>query len=516
MTRITLAAALATTILATPASAQANEEAVATVIRLMVAEGVLSPEKAEAMRTRYAGERASRQPPSVVAETPRAMPAASKAVSLPLPTAGGARLAQELPFDPSLGRSAPAASRASDAAAARVRPAQGSLIDRITLDGDFRIRWQGEFFNKGNSRTIPDFASIVANGGTNAPINTYANTDQDRGRIRIRTRVGITAAVTPRVSVFFRMAVGNDTEPNATNETLGDYFNRDQLVADRAYIRYQVNKSLAFQGGRMANPFFSTDMTWDQDLNPEGVALVGEKQIGEGIRLFGTVGAFALQDFLRSPDRWLHAGQIGLEAPLGPVLSAKVAGTYYHYVNVKGRSGDEASRPGLIVKGNSLFDVQPAQGRIVPGLASPFHIGEVTAAATYSGLAPIVISLTGEVARNFAFDRGSVDRLPLLTGTPTGGMAYSTEFRIGSARVARHGDWQAVVTWRRMESDSLIDAFTEGDFGLGGTNSQGAYFDLLYGIGANTWIEGLFYNTKSLGQQKLDVRMFRAALLTRF
>ncbi|PTQ13030.1 hypothetical protein CLG96_02495 [Sphingomonas oleivorans] len=517
-----LGLALATAFVQAPAFAADStppfDEAVETVIRLMVAEGVITPAKADAMRERYARERrtaaATTPAPATTSPSP-AMPvtfAAADPVALPRQAGGGAA-----PPDPSLGRLAPAASRAADAAAARVPAARGALPDRVRIDGDFRIRWQGEYFAKHNSPNIPDFATIIANGGTTAPISNFLNATQDRTRLRYRARLGFTAAASPRVSAFFRLVVGNETEPTSTNETLGDYFNKDDVVVDRAYMRYRFNDALAFQGGRMANPFYSTDMFWDQDVNPEGVALVGEKRIGGGgTSIFGAAGIFALQDLLKSPDRWLYAGQLGIDTPLAGDLSLKIAGAYYHYRHISGRLGDEASRPGLVVKGNSLFDVQPAPGRIVPGLASRFHIGDVTGALSYAAIQGLAVTFTGEVARNFGHSASELGRLTLLTGDPTGDMAYSAEIRVGSARVVRNGDWQVALTWRRLESDSLLDAFTEGDFGLGGTNVQGGYLDLLYGVSDNTWLEALAYDTKSLGDQAQRVHMLRMALLTRF
>ena len=37
----------------------------------------------------------------------------------------------------------------------------------------------------------------------------------------------------------------------------------------------------------------------------------------------------------------------------------------------------------------------------------------------------------------------------------------------------KFGDWQAAVGYRYVESDAVVDGFTDSDFGGGGTNVQG-------------------------------------------
>lgn len=37
----------------------------------------------------------------------------------------------------------------------------------------------------------------------------------------------------------------------------------------------------------------------------------------------------------------------------------------------------------------------------------------------------------------------------------------------------KRGDWQAGLQYKHIESDAVVDGFTDSDFGLGGTNMKG-------------------------------------------
>ena len=53
--------------------------------------------------------------------------------------------------------------------------------------------------------------------------------------------------------------------------------------------------------------------------------------------------------------------------------------------------------------------------------------------------------------------------------------------------MARSGDWNVSLTYRWLGSDAVLDAFTNSDFGLGGTNNKGFILGGNYGIDKNTW-----------------------------
>src|SRR5207302_1745902 len=46
----------------------------------------------------------------------------------------------------------------------------------------------------------------------------------------------------------------------------------DRISVGQAYLGYRGIRDLTLTAGRMPNPFVTTSMTWDPDINPEGLA----------------------------------------------------------------------------------------------------------------------------------------------------------------------------------------------------------------------------------------------------
>jgi len=94
----------------------------------------------------------------------------------------------------------------------------------------------------------------------------------DRFRERIRLRFNAEAKLNDQIKGGFSLASGDLNDPVSTNETAGQYDTRKALAIDRAYATYNPNwfRPLTVTGGKFAYTWFSTEMVWDKDLNPEG------------------------------------------------------------------------------------------------------------------------------------------------------------------------------------------------------------------------------------------------------
>jgi hypothetical protein len=72
-----------------------------------------------------------------------------------------------------------------------------------------------------------------------------------------------------------------------------DNFKRDDVVLSRAYLRYAPVPQLDLRVGKFENPFLVTEMLWDNDLHPNGVALQTEYfSRDEKIRLTGRIADY--------------------------------------------------------------------------------------------------------------------------------------------------------------------------------------------------------------------------------
>ena len=406
---------------------------------------------------------------------------------------------------------------------------------RIRLFGDVRVRGEGVFFTDQNDNTgaFPNFNAI----NTGAPFDVAGfefapqlNADQDRYRLRLRVRLGAEADLGNGFSAGLRIATGENNSPVSTNQSLGlanqaqgGNFSKYALWLDRGFLAYEAgpnpNKLFRVSLGRFDNPFFATEMIWDDDLGFDGVAVQARYEVTSGLTPFLTAGAFPVfnTDFnfatnqpakFKSSDKWLYGGQLGADWKPHKDYELKLAAAYYYFDNVEGQLSDpfiplsasdqgntDNSRPSFAQKGNTY---QPLH-RIVAsplnnfgtinqfqyyGLATPFHEVALTARLDINRWEPFQISLWGEWVRNLAFDRNAIEQVAVnnrgasttpgtLNSFDGGDTAWMVNLRVGSPTLEKTWDWQVGVNYRYVESDAVVDGFTDSDFGLGGTNFKG-------------------------------------------
>jgi hypothetical protein len=92
---------------------------------------------------------------------------------------------------------------------------------------------------------------------------------RDRGVLR--GRLGASYAVNDRFTVGARIATGDPDDPNSTDITLDEFVDDLTVSLDQAYARYRFD-DLEIVGGKFANPFARTELIWDGDVNPYGLA----------------------------------------------------------------------------------------------------------------------------------------------------------------------------------------------------------------------------------------------------
>ncbi|WP_157995337.1 putative porin [Peristeroidobacter soli] len=368
-------------------------------------------------------------------------------------------------------------------------------LDRISWSGDFRLRYHGDFFDSGNFPFVPDVQAINNAGGvTTADGFPFVNATEDRNRVRYRARMELTAKVTDGVKVGIGLASGQDNGPISTNKTFGDYFTKDAGWIDLAYIEAQPFKQLTLIGGRMANPFFSTDLVWDTDLRMEGVAAQFRQPFGPAT-VFLNGGAFPLRELDVESDSWLYAGQLGSKLTFGN-LEFTLAGAYYDFDNVQSKLNppdgsrlNDFTRPPILGPGNSVFNMRTDGLTTLAGLASKFELMNITADVAYRFGDGKAVRFTGDYVRNRALDTAEIDRLRGEPGVPAGDTGWQARIQVGDVRIADRHDWSFAATYRKLETDAVLAAFTDSDFGVyGGTDLKGYAVEASYGLTRNTWL----------------------------
>jgi hypothetical protein len=101
-----------------------------------------------------------------------------------------------------------------------------------------------------------------------------ADQSQGRNRERFRLRINGNAKLNDDISGGFTVASGDVNDPISTNQTTNQFYTRKAIAIDRAFMNYNPHqfKPLTLTGGKFAYPWYNTELTWDMDLNPEGLA----------------------------------------------------------------------------------------------------------------------------------------------------------------------------------------------------------------------------------------------------
>ncbi len=414
---------------------------------------------------------------------------------------------------------------------------------RFKFKGDFRLRYQRDSFSPDNHPLgYFDWQKINSSGGLDkAGEEAYLNTTEDVNRLRIRMRLGIDATITNNFKAGLRLATGNPDDPVSTNQTLGQYGQGYGISIDQAYLKYDYFNldgypSMTLWGGRIPNPWFSTDLVYDEDLNFEGLAsqfrfgLDGGDDLfeqDERMRsLFLTLGVFPLQQSSRYTDKWIVGGQFGTDLKFEDQSRFKIALAYYDYKNVQavpntlGSRENDWSAPEWIQKGNTVARISNDVGetaattRLV-GLASDFNILNLTGQYDYAGFAPIHVIVTADYAKNLGFDKQEVSN---LNGSEIDEQttAYRAKFTLGWPIVSKFGDWQAFLGWRYIERDAVLDAFTDSDFHLGGTDAKGWVVGGKYGLTENTWLRARWLSTDEISGPLLGIDILQIDLNAKF
>ncbi len=98
--------------------------------------------------------------------------------------------------------------------------------------------------------------------------------NQDRNRERYRARFYINARLNQDISGGLGLSTGDLNDPITSNQTANQFYTRKPFALDRAWISYNPHqaKALTLIGGKFAYPWYRTQLTWDDDIFPEGVA----------------------------------------------------------------------------------------------------------------------------------------------------------------------------------------------------------------------------------------------------
>ncbi len=391
---------------------------------------------------------------------------------------------------------------------------------RIKFSGDFRLRYQGDFFADQNTATGSNWyfdgdAVNDAGGFSNDP-SIFHNILEDRNRLRTRLRLAMDAKVTEGVNVGMRLATGKTSDPVSTNQTLGNSNQPYSVILDRAFIKTKTRyNELTLSGGRIANPWMGTDLIWDGDLNFDGMAasyrpLQSDSMENDERMLdaFVTLGAFPLAEVeLSSHDKWLYGLQTGINWRFQNQNSFDFAVAYYDYRNIEGERNQSSSNlndytaPSLFSTGNTLFNIAnnpDNTSETLLALAADYNIANVYMRYNIVRFAPVNVGLSFDYVKNIGYKKDDV----LARTNGSGGLISTTGNNNGEAQVKgymfrvdlgwpnikQRDNWNLSLAYRYLERDAVLDVFSDSDFRGGGTDNKGYILQGQYALDDNTWM----------------------------
>jgi hypothetical protein len=317
-------------------------------------------------------------------------------------------------------------------------------VENMKISGDLRYRYEG--------------IDLQKNGKwTNNSIN----------RNRLRARIGIYDKINDEVDLGFRLATGSNSDPVSTNQTEQDAFNKKQIWLDQAYFDWHPKnmKGFDFIGGKMPQPFYrvgNNQLIWDDDLNPEGLAVKYERPINDSLKAYINGGGF----WVGHPDTAGAASTSlwGIQGYLKNTFEDKsylLGGmSYYTYGNIEGQT-DIAK----LWRTSNFFGNTSSAGTYKYGY-------DIVEGFTEYGtkIADYPVAVYGDVAHN--------------TEAPS---SKSDAWLIGTTfnKAKDPGSWQIGYNYREVQSDAVVGQFNDSDFNGGGTNARGHWFNFTYQLAKN-------------------------------
>ncbi|HEY2446614.1 MAG TPA: putative porin [Rhizomicrobium sp.] len=560
---------------AAPGLAQSDSEpsqsAMVNLIRLLVKQKVISQQSADAL-LKEAQQEAAQARHAKVAAAPVPIP---EERPIPPPAPGVVRV----PYVPQIVKNqirdevkaeVLEEAKAENWAQPNTLPA---WVKRITWDGDFRFRDEFDLYGKNNIGSdgvdgFVNYAAFNANGPTDVNPNTILNNipflDTTANRynlLSIRARFGFTANVADGVRVGVRLATGRDNSPVSTTQLLGGGFGKKDIWLDQGFIALEPLPEATITLGRMADPFFHTDLVYDENLNFDGVTLASQMKSPwvRNLDLFETLGLFPVgyidQNFptyspIKSGDRteFLLGGQIGTDWKR-PRYDWRFAVSLYRYINAQGelsqpcpiylgtkQCSTDDTVPPFMQKGNTLFLIRSIIPNPPTNYAQPqfaglvFNYEELDATSAFDLKVghDYHLIVTGDYVRNLTYDPSVAYRyaqqgsFPVTNFNPqtrtllSGPNAFMGSVLFGDPEPRTRWAWNITGGYKYIQPDAVLDAFNDHDFHMGGTNAKGYFLKASLGIFDDTWLSARWFSANEVYGPPLAIDVMQLDLNAAF
>ena len=379
-------------------------------------------------------------------------------------------------------------------------------ITELELYGDARVRYEYR-------------------GGRTADDAVPRSDWLERERERYRVRFGLRGTLAD--DWFFGIRLETSSNPRSTNVTFADDTstitagtsgntrtingpfakNSDGIAIGQAYLGYKGFPDLTLTAGRMPQPLITTLMTWDADINPEGLAeqwkhtfnfnfgssgvaesaagyskeggkeVVATQTVSEPFKLkvdvFANLAQFVYDDSnpenplgpraegVPNTDAFLLAWQVGARVTFPHDFYVQFAPTLYNYTgNGDTFNGHFVGGDETLSNGDSLSTNQTGIDSLLV-LDVPMEIGWK--------IGELPMRIFGDFAVNLDAD----DRAEAAGFPDKDDQRYAYQIGLGIGQLKEKGQWQLNAFWQHTEQYSLDPNLVDSDIFDSRVNMEG-------------------------------------------
>lgn len=416
-------------------------------------------------------------------------------------------------------------------------------ISRITWSGDIRVRAEGDVYPRGNSvNQYLNFNAVNAAGGVEkAGSAAFLDTTIDRYYGLVRLRLNMDAALEGGFHAGARLSTGTLSNPDSLNQVLGQYGGRYTTDVDMAYIQWTGGDPHGRQlvdiwGGRFANPYLYSDLVWMPDVTFEGVATsyrLGLVPDVSRANWYVTLGAYPEETIPNTNsyatadyNKWLYAGQTGLDFRFASGSRIRFGVAYYdfnHLAGVKNALDSNLTDSSAVPyeqKGNTLFDIRnnsdyATNPENLFALAADYRELDFMLQGDWM-LTPLYrLSFFADYVRNRGYNETAVaERVGVAV--PPRIKGYESELRFGSPTLDRALAWDVFVGYRYVQRDAVLDAFTDQDYHLGGTDNKGYILGSELNLTRSVWLRLRYMPFDAIDGPPLSIDTWQFEVNARF
>jgi len=286
----------------------------------------------------------------------------------------------------------------------------------------------------------------------------------DRTRLRYRLRFGFEYRWGDQISFGARIRSGDPRDQQSPHSTLGREFESPGISIDKAFLKGN-HKDFWWWGGKNDFPFWKqNELFWDDDVNPEGLAVGSNIKLSERINLKPTASYFIVYSLGQkfNTDASLSALQLAFDFSLEK-MGITIASGYYRFNDLPRQSDGE---------GIGTLNYQFINSGVKVALKTKF---------------PVAIG--ADLMLNL--ENYSGDSLIVASGLESEKTGFVASLSLG--KLQKKGDILFAYYYSYIQKYSVVDYFAQDDWvrwsysnstGTRSSNFQGHEFRLAYAFGS--------------------------------